>query len=66
MTQESFPLDMEKIKAISSKFKALCQRMDAQIFITQLEEENRCSPLYQYRLNKAKRFLNSNISAKED
>ncbi|GBF82451.1 hypothetical protein [Aphanothece sacrum] len=69
MTQEAFIPDMEKIKATSAKFKELCQRMDAHILvlddiIAQLEEENRRSPLYQYRLNRAKRLLNSNISVK--
>ena len=69
MTQEPFTPDMEQIKATSAKVKALCQRMDAEILIlddiiAQLEEENRRSPLYQYRLNKAKRLLNSNISVK--
>ncbi len=69
MTQETFTPDIQQIKATSAKFKALFERMDAQILvlddiIAQLEEENRRSPLYQYRLNKAKRLLNSDISVK--
>ncbi|MDJ0845410.1 hypothetical protein [Crocosphaera sp.] len=67
MTQEPFTPDIEQIKATSAKFKALFERMDAQILvlddiIAQLEEENRRSPIYQYRLNKAKRLLNSNVN----
>ncbi len=59
----------EQIKATSAKVKALCQRMDAELLIlddiiAQLEEDNRRSPLYQYRLNRAKRLLNDNIEAK--
>ena len=62
MTQQSFIPDMEKVKATSAKVKILCERMDAEILIlddiiAQLEEQNRNSPLYQYRLNKAKRLL---------
>jgi DNA replication protein DnaC len=65
MTQEPFTPDIEQIKATSAKVKALCQRMDAEILIlddiiAQLEEENRRSLLYQYRLNRAKRLLNDN------
>jgi hypothetical protein len=67
MTQQPFVPDMEKIKATSAKFKALCQRMDAHILvlddmIAQLEEDYRRSPLYQYRLNRAKRLLNNKKS----
>jgi len=55
MTQEKFTPDIEKIKATSAKFKALCERMDAEILIlddiiAQLDEQNRASPLYIYRL----------------
>ncbi len=69
MTQKPFTPDIEQIKVTSAKFKALFERMDAQILvlddiIAQLEEENRRSPLYKYRLNKAKRLLNSDISVK--
>lgn len=65
MMQEPFTPDIEQIKATSAKVKALCQRMDAHILImddmiAQLEEDYRCSPLYQYRLNRAKRLLNNN------
>jgi hypothetical protein len=67
MTKESFTPDMEKIKATSAKVKVLCQRMDAEILIlddiiAQLEEQNRSSPVYQYRLNKAKRLLETKTS----
>ena len=69
MTQEKFIPDMEKVKATSAKVQALCQRMDAEILvlddiIAQLDEEIRQSPLYQYRLNKAKRLLNLSVSQK--
>ncbi len=62
MTQKKFTPDMEQVKATSAKVKILCQRMDAEILIlddiiAQLEEQNRNSPLYKYRLNKAKRLL---------
>ena len=64
MTQEKFTPDIEQVKKTSLKFQALCQRMDAEILIlddiiAQLEEQNRSSPLYKYRLNKAKRLLNN-------
>lgn len=64
MTQEQFTPDIEQIKATSAKVKALCERMDAEILIlddiiAQLDEQNRASPLYIYRLNKAKRLLNN-------
>lgn len=69
MTQEKFIPDMEKVKATSAKVQALCQRMDAEILvlddiIAQLDEEIRQSPLYQYRLNKAKKLLNLSVSQK--
>lgn len=62
MTQEKFTPDIEQIKKTSFKFQELCKRMDAEILIlddiiAQLDEQNRNSPLYQYRLNKAKRLL---------
>jgi len=62
MTQEKFIPNIEKIKATSAKVKKLCERMDAEILIlddiiAQLDEQNRSSPVYQYRLNKAKRLL---------
>ena len=61
-TQKSFTPDIEQVKATSAEVKILCQRIDAEILIlddiiTQLEEQNRNSSLYQYRLNKAKRLL---------
>jgi uncharacterized protein YdcH (DUF465 family) len=64
MAEQPFTPDIEQIKAISAKFKALFQRMDAHILImddmiAQLEEDYRRSPLYQYRLNRAKRLLNN-------
>ncbi|WP_017295563.1 hypothetical protein [Geminocystis herdmanii] len=62
MTQEKFIPDIEQIKKTSLKFQELCKRMDAEILIlddiiAQLDEQNRNSPVYQYRLNKAKRLL---------
>jgi hypothetical protein len=62
MTQEKFTPDMEQIKKTSLKFQELFKRMDAEILIlddiiAQLDEQNRNSPLSQYRLNKAKRLL---------
>ena len=69
MTKKAFVPDMEQIKATSAKVQALCQRMDAEILvlddiIAQLEEDNRHSPVYQYRLNRAKRLLNGNVAVK--
>ncbi len=62
MTQEKFIPNIEQVKKTSVKFQKLFQRMDAEILIlddiiAQLEEQNRTSPLYQYRLNKAKRLV---------
>ena len=67
MTQETFTPDIEQIKKTSLKFQELFKRIDAEILvlddiIAQLEEQNRNSPLYQYRLNKAKRFLDIKTS----
>ena len=64
MTPEKFTPDIEQVKKTSLKFQALFKRMDAEILIlddiiAQLEEQNRSSPLYKYRLNKAKRLLNN-------
>ncbi len=63
MTQEQFTPDIEQVKKTSLKFQELFKRMDAEILIlddiiAQLDEQNRASPLYIYRLNKAKRLLN--------
>jgi len=71
MTQETFVPDREQIKLTSAKVQALCLRMDAEILvlddvIAQLEEDNRRSPVYQYRLNRAKRLLNGNIGVRQD
>ncbi len=65
MTQEKFIPDIEQVKKTSIKFQELFKRMDAEILIlddimAQLDEQNRSSPLYIYRLNKAKRLLNNN------
>jgi hypothetical protein len=73
MTPEAFIPDTEKIKATSAKVKVLCvlrsrslrDRMDAEILIlddiiAQLDEQIRSSPVYAYRLNRAKRLLNQN------
>ncbi len=71
MTQEKFIPNIEQIKKISLKFQELCKRMDAEILIlddiiAQLDEQNRNSPVYQYRLNKAKRLLQSPINVFEN
>ncbi|PSB03984.1 hypothetical protein [Merismopedia glauca] len=63
MTEPPKLPDIEKVKQTSAKVKELCQRADARILIlddliAQLEESIRSSPLYRYRLNKAKRLLN--------
>lgn len=69
MTPEKFTPDIEQVKKTSLKFQELFKRMDAEIMIlddiiAQLEEQNRASPLYQYRLNKAKRLLNRETNVK--
>jgi hypothetical protein len=71
MTQEAFVPDIEKIKATSAKVKVLCERMDAEILIlddiiAQLDEQIRSSPLYIYRLNKAKRLLSNKQEISEE
>jgi hypothetical protein len=69
MIPEKFIPDIEQVKKTSLKFQELFKRMDAEILIlddiiAQLEEQNRSSPLYQYRLNKAKRLLNREANVK--
>jgi len=61
MTQQA-PPDMEKIKQRAAKVQEICKRADAEILIlddliAQLEEKIRASPLYRYRLHKAKLLL---------
>jgi hypothetical protein len=63
MTEEPKLPDIEKVKQTSAKVKEICRRADAGILIlddliAQLEENIRSSPLYRYRLNKAKELLN--------
>lgn len=62
MTQQPPPPDMERIKQRAAKVQEICKRADAEILIlddliAQLEEKIRSSPLYRYRLHKAKRLL---------
>ena len=65
MTQEAFIPDIEQVKKTSLKFQELFKRMDAEILIlddiiAQLDEQIRSSPVYAYRLNRAKRLLSQN------
>ena len=67
MTQAQFTPDIEQIKATYLKFQELFKRMDAEIIIlddiiAQIEADIRTSTLYQYRLNKAKRLLQTKTS----
>jgi hypothetical protein len=67
MTQEQFTPDIEQIKQTSLKFQEVFKRMDAGIailddLIVQIDSDIRSSKLYQYRLNKAKRMLNIDVS----
>ncbi|MBC6424562.1 MAG: hypothetical protein GDA38_26170 [Hormoscilla sp. SP12CHS1] len=61
MTQQP-PPDMERMNQRAAKVQEICKRADAEILIlddliAQLEEKIRASPLYSYRLHKAKRLL---------
>ena len=63
MTQQRQLPDLEKVKQTSAKIQEICKRADANILIlddiiAQLEADNRSSPVYQYRLKRAKRLLN--------
>ena len=63
MTQQRQLPDLEKVKQTSAKIQEICKRADANILIlddiiAQLEADNRSSPIYQYRLKRAKRLLN--------
>ncbi|HEY9852073.1 MULTISPECIES: hypothetical protein [Aerosakkonemataceae] len=63
MTQEPKLPDLETVKQTSAKMKEICNRADAGILvldslIAQLEEQIHSSPLYRYRLNRAKQLLN--------
>lgn len=54
--------DLEKVKKTSAKIQEICKRADANILIlddmiAQLEQDNRSSPVYQYRLRRAKQLL---------
>ena len=62
MTHEANFPDLEKVKQTSAKMKEICNRADAGILIldsviAQLEAQIHSSPLYRYRLNKAKQLL---------
>lgn len=63
MTDKPQPPDIEKVKQRSAKIREICKRADANILIlddiiAQLEEDIRSSPVYQYRLKRAKQLLN--------
>lgn len=63
MTQQRQLPNLEKVKQTSAKIQEICKRADANILIlddiiAQLEADNRSSPIYQYRLKRAKRLLN--------
>ena len=63
MTDKPQPPDIEKVKQRSAKIREICKRADANILIlddiiAQLEQDNRSSPVYQYRLKRAKQLLN--------
>ena len=63
MTEQRQPPDIEKVKQTSAKIREICKRADANILIlddiiAQLEENIRSSPVYQYRLKRAKQLLN--------
>lgn len=63
MTEQRQPPDIEKVKQTSAKIQEICKRADANILIlddiiAQLEENIRSSPVYQYRLKRAKQLLN--------
>jgi hypothetical protein len=63
MTQQLPPPDIETVKQRAAKVQNICKRADAGILIlddliAELEQDIRSSPLYRYRLNKAKHLLN--------
>lgn len=63
MTEQRQPPDIDKVKQTSAKIREICKRADANILIlddviAQLEENIRSSPVYQYRLKRAKQLLN--------
>jgi hypothetical protein len=63
MTQQNPPPDLETVKQRAAQVHDICKRADAGILIlddliAQLEQDNRSSSLYRYRLNKAKHLLN--------
>ena len=63
MTQNQPLPNLEQVKQTSTKIKEVCQRADAGIsilddLIAQLDQQIRSSPMYSYRLNKAKHLLN--------
>lgn len=61
MTHEHQP-DLQKVKQTSAKIQEVCKRADAGIsilddLISQLETQINASPLYRYRIKKAKDLL---------
>lgn len=62
MTEQRQLPDIEKVKQTSAKIREICKRADANILIlddiiAQLEESIRSSPVYQYRLKRAKQLV---------
>jgi hypothetical protein len=62
MTEQRQLPDIEKVKQTSTKIREICKRADANILIlddiiAQLEESIRSSPVYQYRLKRAKQLV---------
>lgn len=63
MTQNQPIPNLEQVQQTSARIKEVCQRADAGIsilddLIAQLDQQIRSSPMYSYRLNKAKHLLN--------
>ena len=62
MTEKPQPPDIEKVKQRAAKVQEICKRADANILIlddiiAQLDENIRSSPVYQYRLKRAKQLV---------
>ena len=62
MTDLPNPPSLERVMQRAARVEEICRRADAEILIlddliAKLEAQHRFSPLYLYRLNKAKRLL---------
>ncbi|MBW4622804.1 MAG: hypothetical protein KME17_26020 [Cyanosarcina radialis HA8281-LM2] len=56
--------DLKKVKERAAEIEKICKRADANILIlddiiAQLDEDIRSSPVYQYRLKRAKQLLSN-------